>query len=216
MKPQFAHVSGKASVFLSAPSLPACGNATRSSQPCQCSHPQNGQAIRAPRLARKSNMGRRVPILQLRRARHHRAKTQSRFDGRSRALLDAHQTVRDDRPVPRERGMAGLDDGSRHLTRPCSLPSCTGTRTQRDPAPSVRASRRQPLLVGTSAHDAVDAAIGFGADGSLRFAAIAPLLGGGSVRSEPREADRETCRSDLRALRLRTRRLSFAPPAMNG
>ena len=57
MKPQLAQVRGNASVFLSTDLLPmTCSSATRSSQPCHCSWPQNGQLMRASRLLRKSKM----------------------------------------------------------------------------------------------------------------------------------------------------------------
>jgi hypothetical protein len=57
MKPQLAQVSGKASLLLSTVSLsPTVSSATRSSHPCHCSCPQNGQLIRASRLLRKSKM----------------------------------------------------------------------------------------------------------------------------------------------------------------
>src|SRR5579884_3258488 len=57
MKPQFAHVSGNASVPRSTVALRAtCSSATRSSQPCQSSLPQNGHALRASRLRKKSKM----------------------------------------------------------------------------------------------------------------------------------------------------------------
>lgn len=57
MKPQFRHVSGSASVPRSTAAPRAtCGRETRSSQPCQSSRPQNGHAIRASRLRRKSKI----------------------------------------------------------------------------------------------------------------------------------------------------------------
>jgi hypothetical protein len=57
MKPQFAQVSGNASVPRSTAALPAtCSSATRSSQPCQSSPPQKGHAMRASRLRKKSKM----------------------------------------------------------------------------------------------------------------------------------------------------------------
>ena len=57
MKPQLAQVRGNASVFLSTDLLPmTCSSATRSSHPCHCSWPQNGQLMRASRLLRKSKM----------------------------------------------------------------------------------------------------------------------------------------------------------------
>ena len=62
MNPQFAHVSGKASVPRSTVALPrTCSSATRSSHPCQSSPPQNGHAMRASRLRRKSKMRFVVP-----------------------------------------------------------------------------------------------------------------------------------------------------------
>jgi hypothetical protein len=57
MNPQFAHVSGNASVPRSTALPPTtCSSATRSSHPCQSSWPQNGHAIRASRLSKKSKM----------------------------------------------------------------------------------------------------------------------------------------------------------------
>jgi hypothetical protein len=57
MKPQFAHVSGNASMPRSTAALPAaCSSATRSSQPCHSSAPQNGHVMRAPRLRKKSKI----------------------------------------------------------------------------------------------------------------------------------------------------------------
>src|SRR5439155_5297699 len=57
MKPQFAQVSGNASVPRSTVLLPmTCSSETRLSPPCHCSWPQNGQLMRAPRLLRKSKM----------------------------------------------------------------------------------------------------------------------------------------------------------------
>ena len=58
MKPQFAQVSGNASPRRSMVPLPiAWSSVIRSSQPCQSSCPQNGHAMRAARLCRKSKMG---------------------------------------------------------------------------------------------------------------------------------------------------------------
>ena len=57
MNPQFAQVSGKASVPRFTELLPTtCWRAIRSSHPCHCSCPQNGHAFRALRLRRKSKM----------------------------------------------------------------------------------------------------------------------------------------------------------------
>ena len=58
MNPQFAQVSGTASVRRSSVPLPtAWSSVTRSSQPCQSSWPQKGQDMRASRLRKKSKMG---------------------------------------------------------------------------------------------------------------------------------------------------------------
>ena len=57
MKPQFAQVSGNASMPRSTVALPTtCWSPTRSSQPCQSSPPQNGHAMRASRLRKKSKI----------------------------------------------------------------------------------------------------------------------------------------------------------------
>lgn len=75
MNPQFVHVSGKASTLRSIALLPITwSRVTRSSQPCHLSPPQNGHAMRAPRLRRKSKMDfngerRRAERRRLRRPR---------------------------------------------------------------------------------------------------------------------------------------------------
>ena len=123
MNPQFAHVSGNASVPRSTePLATTCSSAIRSSHPCHCSCPQNGQAIRASRLRRKSKIpfianGASAHVLRcascaswLRRT-HRRDSLFVDFDhmapgvGTARETLEALRASRDDRV----RAGAGFD-----------------------------------------------------------------------------------------------------------